>query len=85
MRDMASEFLPVSKASFEELRIVNAGLKASNANIRRANSQSTAVLEAVKAKLKDLVPVSFGVPPMTSGSHDCITLGDSMWPCTVIQ
>ena len=50
----ASDLLPVSEAAFKELRTANAELRASDAKLEQANSKSVAVLEAAKAKLKEL-------------------------------
>ena len=56
--DKASDLLPASEASFQELRAGNAALRASNANLKTINSQEVAVLEEAEAKLKLLYPVS---------------------------
>ncbi|CAL5222400.1 g4759 [Coccomyxa viridis] len=58
--DKASDLLPVSEASFEELRAANAELRASDASLEQANSKSVAALEAADAKLKELFPGSPG-------------------------
>lgn len=53
-QDNAWELLPVSKASFGELRAANAEMRASNADLEESNAKETAILEAVEAKLLEI-------------------------------
>ena len=57
-RDKATDLLPVSEASFEELRSDNAKLRASDAYLEGSNRQSNAVLEAAEAKILQIFPVN---------------------------
>ena len=65
-RNQASGLLPVSEASFEALRVANAGLRASNSNLERDNSQETVILEKAEDKLKQIFPVSPDISLLTS-------------------
>ena len=56
--DKAQDLLPVSKASFQELKATNAALRASDASLKQSNSDQVATLEAAEAKIKELSPVS---------------------------
>ncbi len=72
--DKASDLLPVSEASFEELRVANAALRASNADLKQANNNQVAVLEAAEDKIRELTPVSFTLLLCASLCQACIPL-----------
>ena len=57
VREKASDILPVSEASFAELRATNAKIRASNAELAEANRERVVVLKAAEAKLQRLFPV----------------------------